>query len=152
MNTRTNISSIVYNEINKQEAYLDDLVKNIIPISLNIYDYSSDDYKKYKTLQKYHGKHFENVITNNKTNNKTIHKPTIEILDQQKRIHNYPDTMIKKRYDSYQEVRNLVNKIIDDNDEYSKKHTIINDIEDETYYNIPDPQLAMTYYSTKHLI
>lgn len=145
------MNTITY-QINKQEEYIDELVKNIIPISLNIYDYPSDDYNKYKTLQKYHGKHFNNVITNNKTNNKTIHKPTIDILNEQSKLHNYPDTMIKNRYKSHQEVNNLVYKIMNDNDEYSKKHNQIIDVEEETYYNIPDPQLAMTYYSSKHII
>jgi hypothetical protein len=149
MNTRANISS-VYRHINNQEKYLDDLLNNCPPISLNIYKFPIDDYQKYKTLQKYHGKHYQNVL-----NNKTFHKPTINIINEQLKIHNYPNTMIKKRYELHQEVNNLVNRIINDNDDhngYWKINNKINDEEDQTYYNIPDPLLAMTYYSTKHLI
>lgn len=135
-----NLSSI-YQEIDKQNNYLQQYFP---PISLTYLEYPDQEYQKYNLLKKYHGHHFTNVIMPFKNN-----QSTIDIIKMQSKLYHHPKIMIKKRYQRDQNVKKLVENIILQNDQYAQMHQHIKQEEHKTYYNIPDPELAMTYYSVK---
>lgn len=134
----------IYQEIDKQEAYLQ---QDFPPISLTFLEYPDDEYQKYNLLRKYQGHHFQQVV---QVPNASIERrPTTDIIDQQGKLYQLPKTMIKKRYQRDQDVKKLVEKIITERDKYAKIHGKVKEEEHRTHYMIPDPQLAMTYYSVK---
>lgn len=136
----------IYQEIEKQERYLE---QNFPPISLAFLEYPDREYQKYNLLRKHQSHHFQKVVQIPEIDGSNTIRPTTDIIDQQARIYQHPNTMIEKRYRRDQDVKKLVENIISDRDKYAKSHGKITEEEHRTHYMVPDPQLAMTYYAVK---